>query len=220
MAAPPASPAPPAHSAEIAPRALELARIIAPASLLVEKEIAEARRGFDSSIADSPQARAAEAAYPGLYAYVWRETVPLMRALSQASQEALHGKLAAMLAARLTLDETEALIGYYSSPLGQRGLRASIAGIRVQPDGQAPALTPGLAERVAKDIGASMTAADEAAAIELSRHIAIEKFRAIGTEVQRIELESVVEGEPRIQAAVGAAVQQAIKRYMAAHPRR
>ncbi len=219
-AQPPTPPAVPPVAAQPAQRALALARIVAPASLLVEKEIAEARRSFEAAIAESAGARSAEAAYPGLYAYVWRETEPVMRALSQASQEALHRKLAAMFAARLNAAETEALITYDSSPLGQRGLRTSIAGIEVQPDGKPPARTPGLADRVAKEIKGSMTAEDEAVALELSRHIGIEKFRSVGAEVQRIELQSVIEEEPRIQARTGAAIQQAIKRYVAAHPRR
>jgi hypothetical protein len=217
---PPARPAVPPVSPQPAQRALVLARIIAPASLLVDKEVAEARRSFESAIAESPRARAAEAAHPGLYAFAWRETEPLMRSLSQASQEALHRKLAAMLSARLTGEETEALIAYYSSPLGQRGIRASIAGIRVQPDGRPPAATPGLAERVAKETLGSMTAADEAVVLELGRHIGIEKFRAVGAEVQRIELEAVVEAEPVIQARIGAALQEAMNRYVTRARRR
>jgi hypothetical protein len=219
-AAPLASQAPSPVSARPESRALVLARIVAPLTLLVDKEIAEARRSFDSSVAGNPRARAAEAAYPGLYAYAWRETEPLMRTLSGANYDSLHKKLAAMFDARLTPKETEALIAYYSSPLGQRSLRTTIEGIRVQPEGLPPARTPGLADRAAKEALASMSAADEAAVLELSRHIGLDKFRAIGAEVQRIELQSVTENERRDQPRVSAAIQQAIKRYMAASPRR
>lgn len=224
-AAAPPPVAPPAATQGFSPAAMRLARLVQPEDQGNAVVIAAAREGFIKALAEDPGNAALEAQYPGIQQAVWAAMEPLLRESIPADIPKLWVRLARVYTERLTPPEIEGLHRFYSTPAGQKVIRAMneeadlapiIASAAKSPDSTVSAEALAQAQAPARAAAARAIAdGDEAVVAELAKVVPLPKLLALGVEVQRVTLEWMNEPDPEFDARLTAAIEETMTRYIA-----
>lgn len=203
-------------------RALILARLMVPEDLVLEREIMLAKQDFRRRAYADPRSRRLEATYPGIHMSVWAEVEPELRRLASEGKPSLWARQAARLQSLLTADETEALIAFYSTPIGRKIIRATVQSVDSYPDdSRRPSPPEGRKVAGVTDALGDLTPEDEAALLAAHRVVGGEKLRRIGEEMGRVAQRWRMETEPLQQSRGDRIIKAAITRYIAnRRPRR
>ena len=195
-------------------RALILAKLIVPEDLVLEREMALAKQAYQAAIQANSEARRLEAAHPGLYAAAWAEAAPELRRLASEGKPRLWASLAAGLEPLLTADETEALIGFYSTSVGRKIVRLGFETVNSYPDDSRPAAPADVQALVGREFD-TFTSEDEAALLAVRRVVGGDKVKTIFTEARRVARAWRLENEPGQQDRGDIIIGAAVKRQIA-----
>jgi hypothetical protein len=203
--------------------AFELARIIAPANQMLEAELSIARRGFAMLPEADPEFAKLEKEHPGFVEVLWKGAEPELRKYMVVQLPRLHETLAKLYSSRLSEAEIDGLRQFYSSPTGQKLVMAMYANVDPAPLIQSfvkeerileQAVAAAQADARAKAIQ-SLGEDDEAAFTRLSQVIALEKFKALGEDTQKLLVKWVNEPDPEFEARIEKVMEQVAERYFA-----
>jgi hypothetical protein len=231
----PASPVPnqPPNTAAKAPAvsqatAAALARTVAPADVTIALEIDQARKAILALPTIDEDAKQLEGQYPGIYAAMWVAVEPEMRRSTEADYPSYWAALERMYVARLSEQEAQAVLAFFRSPTGQKLLRGMYAAMdsgpmledMIKSDSatiDAKQMQTAVEAAKAKAVG-QLGPEDETSLMALVGSIDLEKFRALGAETQKITLEWVNKADPEGEEKLSRIMQDAMEKYMAAHP--
>jgi hypothetical protein len=210
---------------EISPEALELAKLVEPAGESTTLALNAAKTGFFQVLKGSPDSAAMEAEYPGIYQAVWEAMEPLMRETLTADTPKLWTKLARLYTQRLTPSEIAGLRRFYSTPVGQKMIRAMSQQADLAPIIESASKSTNYtvsAEAFDKTRASgieaavdTITPADHAALEDLAQSIPLPKLTALGPDVQRITLAWMNEPDPDLDARIEKVVEERMIRFMA-----
>ena len=202
--------------------AFKLATLVVPDDL-ADIEVRRAREAIYAGFRADEGLVELENEYPGLHDAMWHAVEPILRDYSAKSGPGLVARLRDLYAARLSREEIDAFIAFYSTPTGKRLIRTVYENADY-----APFVEAGLADRAttAEDIGRvqqsaraavaeSLTEADRAALEELVRSISLTKANALSAEIRQITADWLNEPDPEMDALIEEAVVSAAERHMA-----
>jgi hypothetical protein len=231
----PASPAVPAPNtpaqASVAvskATAATLARTVAPADITIALEVDHARKAILALPTIDEDARQLEAEFPGIYAAMWAAIEPEVRRSTEADYPSYWAALENMYLARLSEQEAQAVLAFFRSATGQKLLRGMYGAMDTGPM-LAEMVKTDSATIDAKQMQSAVDAAkakavgqlgpeDEASLLTLVGAMDLGKFRALGAETQKITLDWVNKEDPEGEEKLGKLMQDAMAKYMAAHP--
>ena len=236
LAAPasPAAPAPntPAQASVAVSKATAatLARTVAPADITIALEVDHARKAILALPTIDDDARQLEAEFPGIYAAMWAAIEPEVRRSTEADYPSYWAALENMYLARLSEQEAQAVLAFFRSATGQKLLRGMYGAMDTGPM-LAEMVKTDSATIDAKQMQSAVDAAkakavgqlgpeDEASLLTLVASMDLGKFRALGAETQKITLDWVNKEDPEGEEKLGKLMQDAMAKYMAAHPSR
>lgn len=234
LAAPasPAAPAPntPAQASVAVSKATAatLARTVAPADITIALEVDHARKAILALPTIDDDARQLEAEFPGIYAAMWAAIEPEVRRSTEADYPSYWAALENMYLARLSEQEAQAVLAFFRSATGQKLLRGMYGAMDTGPM-LAEMVKTDSATIDAKQMQSAVDAAkakavgqlgpeDEASLLTLVASMDLGKFRALGAETQKITLDWVNKEDPEGEEKLGKLMQDAMEKYMAAHP--
>jgi hypothetical protein len=234
LAAPasPAAPAPntPARASVAVSKATAatLARTVAPADITIALEVDHARKAILALPTIDEDARQLEAEFPGIYAAMWAAIEPEVRRSTEADYPSYWAALENMYLARLSEQEAQAVLAFFRSATGQKLLRGMYGAMDTGPM-LAEMVKTDSATIDAKQMQSAVDAAkakavgqlgpeDEASLLTLVGAMDLGKFRALGAETQKITLDWVNKEDPEGEEKLGKLMQDAMAKYMAAHP--
>jgi hypothetical protein len=234
LAAPasPAAPAPntPARASVAVSKATAatLARTVAPADITIALEVDHARKAILALPTIDEDARQLEAEFPGIYAAMWAAIEPEVRRSTEADYPSYWAALENMYLARLSEQEAQAVLAFFRSATGQKLLRGMYGAMDTGPM-LAEMVKTDSATIDAKQMQSAVDAAkakavgqlgpeDEASLLTLVASMDLGKFRALGAETQKITLDWVNKEDPEGEEKLGKLMQDAMAKYMAAHP--
>jgi hypothetical protein len=234
LAAPasPAAPAPntPAQASVAVSKATaaSLARTVAPADITIALEVDHARKAILALPTIDEDARQLEAEFPGIYAAMWAAIEPEVRRSTEADYPSYWAALENMYLARLSEQEAQAVLAFFRSATGQKLLRGMYGAMDTGPM-LAEMVKSDSATIDAKQMQSAVDAAkakavgqlgpeDEASLLTLVASMDLGKFRALGAETQKITLDWVNKEDPEGEEKLGKLMQDAMAKYMAAHP--
>jgi hypothetical protein len=234
LAAPgsPAAPAPntPAQASVAVSKATaaSLARTVAPADITIALEVDHARKAILALPTIDEDARQLEAEFPGIYAAMWAAIEPEVRRSTEVDYPSYWAALENMYLARLSEQEAQAVLAFFRSATGQKLLRGMYGAMDTGPM-LAEMVKSDSATIDAKQMQSAVDAAkakavgqlgpeDEASLLTLVASMDLGKFRALGAETQKITLDWVNKEDPEGEEKLGKLMQDAMAKYMAAHP--
>lgn len=208
--------------------AAALARVVAPLEIMVPAELEQARKAILALPTLDEEARQLEQEYPGLYAALWAAVEPEMRRSTEADYPSYWTALEQLYVARLTENEAQAVMTFFKSPTGQKLIRNMYGNFDAAPmlaemaksenytidEKQMKAATDAAKAKAVEQIGPG----DQADLWILMASIDLEKFKALGAETQKVTLDWVNKEDAEGEAKIGKIMEEAMKRYMAAHP--
>lgn len=226
------SPATPAQAPAAVSKATaaSLARTVAPADITIALEVDHARKAILALPTIDEDARELEAEFPGIYAAMWAAIEPEVRRSTEAEYPSYWAALENMYLARLSEQEAQAVLTFFRSATGQKLLRGMYGAMDTGPM-LAEMVKTDSATIDAKQMQSAVDAAkakavgqlgpeDEASLLTLVASMDLGKFRALGSETQRITLDWVNKEDPEGEEKLGKLMQDAMAKYMAAHPSR
>ena len=195
-----------------------------------ERQLGMTDRLLDESVGPAlkkdPNIAQMETDYPGIVEAMLAEARPLLRAYTTRVLPKYHGRMAALVASRMTSPEILDLTEFYRSPTGRKlvnavneniRLDASLAEIISNPD------APTSLEAVTKDHQAaaakalkSVDSSDVNPLRELGRKPYFEKVRALGPAMRKLDQELMNEPDPEFDKVLEDAFKRALDRHMAA----
>lgn len=226
------SPATPAQAPAAVSKATaaSLARTVAPADITIALEVDHARKAILALPTIDEDARELEAEFPGIYAAMWAAIEPEVRRSTEADYPSYWAALENMYLARLSEQEAQAVLAFFRSATGQKLLRGMYGAMDTGPM-LAEMVKTDSATIDAKQMQSAVDAAkakavgqlgpeDEASLLTLVASMDLGKFRALGAETQKITLDWVNKEDPEGEEKLGKLMQDAMAKYMAAHPSR
>ena len=208
--------------------AAALARIVAPLDVGVAAELEQARKAILALPTMDEDARQLEQEYPGLYAALWAAIEPEMKRTTEADYPSFWAALEQLYLARLSENEAQAVMTFFKSATGQKLLRNTYSSFDAAPmmaemvkadnytvdEKQMKAAADAAKAKAVGQIGPE----DHADLWILMASIDLKKFQALGAETQKITLDWVNKEDPEGDARIGKIMEEAMERYMAAHP--
>ena len=204
--------------------ALALAEVAPPRGLYVAREVETARRMLLGVLARDPDMAALEADHPGLSKAIWGAVEAETRTYAEASLAEYRALLAGVYDRRLSSAELRGLSRFYTTPTGQKIVRAmyqpasvdGLVGDLVRdPDGKISQKTANAMDRAARARAeSSVTAADAPALAELTRTISLAKLDSLGEEVTRVTLDWSNRPDPEFEARIERLMIEAVERFL------
>lgn len=228
----PAQAVPPTAAPAAAPvrseTASALARTIAPADLMIPREMDVARKAILTLPTLDSDAKQLEQDYPGIWAAVWTASEPEMLRSVTADFPKFWGSLEQLYRSRLAESEAQAILTFYRSDTGQRLLRGMVDNFDATPliaDAAKSPTSTVSAEQMKVASEAAKAAAlkrlqpgDTLEFLALMHFVELDKFKAIGAETQKLTLEWVNREDPEGDEKLQKIMQAAMKDYIAKHP--
>jgi hypothetical protein len=208
--------------------AASLARTVAPADITIALEVDHARKAILALPTIDEDAGQLEAEFPGIYAAMWTAIEPEVRRSTEADYPSYWAALENMYLARLSEQEAQAVLTFFRSATGQKLLRGMYGAMDTGPM-LAEMVKTDSATIDAKQMQSAVDAAkakavgqlgpeDEASLLTLVASMDLGKFRALGAETQKITLDWVNKEDPEGEEKLRKLMQDAMAKYMAAHP--
>lgn len=209
-------------------RALDLARLTAPADLALEADVQGGKKVFFAGFRSDPEGLDLETKNPGIVEALWKAAEPIIRQASIDHQDAYWSDLADIYAARLTAREIEAMNVFYASPTGRKVVAGMYANMNMDPlvaemannaDWTVPAGAARTAVRDAADkMAAGLSRSEQEAAALLTRTVPEAKLEAVGAEVQALQLKWANKDYPELRDKMDAAMKAGAEQYFKEHP--
>lgn len=221
MAAAPAAAA--TQNAAVREDALELARLLNPADLLIGLAARSFDEAFDKGMAAEGGSETLEKEFPGLIADLRQTIRDATLADLKADMPALHRRYASFFGASFTPDEVAQLLVFYRSQTGTKIIKAKFASLDVSklsdrfaedPDAKLSAgdvkdLNQGAMPGVWND----MSADDIKALMAFGLNPVAKKLKAVAPQMAEIEAEIANEPDPALDAAIEAATRKVYERH-------
>jgi hypothetical protein len=208
----------------IDPAAHSLARLVLPDDQ-VGMEMDAGRTAFMQLTETAPDNRELEEAYPGIHQAMWSAMEPELRKSMTDKQPRDREKMARLYASMFSpADLAEANI-FYSSPVGQKMIRAMytetdmapvMEQIAADPDAPISAEALKASDAAAKQkLTDALNEQEVAALMSFVQKVGMDKMRKVGEAVQRLRLEMLNEEDPELDARLDKLIEAATQQYIA-----
>ena len=217
---------PTAKAASGSKTALRLSELLNPPDQLEGIALRGFETGFDAALKSNPDDAALFTDNPGLREAIFEAARPIFRKYVAAQIPAKEQKFADFYARKFTPQDMEELLAFYSSPTGTKVIAQTYANLDLNKIAEDALATNGEGKMNGEDVGEITTSAaakvlpgldadDFKALFIFSGTPAFEKLRAAMPEFQQLTAELANETDPATDAEVQAAVEGAVKKYMA-----
>lgn len=204
---------------------VRLAEVLNPADLVVAVEM----RSFDEQLIPGlrkqPEFLALEAEYPGLIDFLARDMRPLIEHYSKMNAPKAQKRMGLFFAQRLTIPELTNLLSFYTSPTGQKLVRAVMTNISMETiveeviaDPDAPTSLDAINnayEPALKALPSAMDASDKAALVAFMQRPVFAKLRTLGPAMRRLQQAMINEPDPDFERLVQERVDTGIAQFIA-----
>jgi hypothetical protein len=219
--------APPPQAAEAPhPRAVAMALLFIPRTLLEEVAVRGGKRGFFASMSKGAGGRELEQRYPGITAALWAAAEPEVRRAMVEEHPQYLDRIASVYSSRLTPAELEALYQFYSTPTGRkmlgqihRGMAPDAMMEEVLRTGElSPTAMQAAVAAESRKFIATLTMEDRAAILGVMRSVPKAKMERLNADLIESLLQWVDKTTEQLSARLQPRIMRVAELYMREHP--